>query len=170
MYLWCAYTLNSKVFNFLDGDLTPPAVVTRPGIGLFFFFFFSFFFFSLIFFQTAQLALRWTDWWCAGAHASNTGVLILWTAKSWAWHWWWSMHVCPCGSMRGLSPHIIHAFQACLFFWNAFVSWMWFMIVCAGLATVYELNFDSVFSDVHVWDIYSFHPSAVPNKTGKRAS
>ena len=44
------------------------------------------------------------------------------------------------------------------------------MIVCAGLATVYELNFDSVFSDVHVWDIYSFHPSAVPNKTGKRAS
>ena len=47
MYLWCAYTLNSKVFNFLDGDLTPPAVVTRPGIGLFFFFFL--FSFSLLF-------------------------------------------------------------------------------------------------------------------------
>ena len=44
---WCAFSLNGKILNFSDGDLTPPAVVTRPGIE-------QFFFFSL-FFQKAQL-------------------------------------------------------------------------------------------------------------------
>ena len=36
---WCAFSLNGKILNFSDGDLTPPAVVTRPGIEQFFFLF-----------------------------------------------------------------------------------------------------------------------------------
>ena len=163
---WCAFSLNGKILNFSDGDLTPPDVVTRPGIEQFFFFLFSFKRPSCVFCvwrfveliddalgpMHATLVCLYAEQQNLGPDTDDDRCMSVRVDR-------WPLSACySCPpSMFVLLKRLC---QLDLIY-DRFP---------AGLATVYELSFDSVFSDVHVWDIYSFRPSAVLNKTGERAS